>query len=168
MKNKSVNMLIVALLLLAALSVTLVVFLADAKENFPKDITVDEDGVSETILQVRDLHLNPTESREYSVNLYCAASGAYDVSLDYEETLDGGLKHFVTVTVKANGATVYEGSLADLLDGTAVIRFNGELNEKRTQEPLVLTITYHMPRSVGNEAQRTYANFDVKLKIVKS
>ena len=168
MKNRSVNMLIVALLLLAALSVTLFVFLADAKEKFPKEITVDADGVSETVLTVRDLHLNPTESREYSINLFCAASGMYDVSLDYEETVDGGLKHFVNVTVKADGVTVYEGALSDLLNGTATVCFNGELREKRTQEPLVLTITYHMPRSVGNEAQGTYADFDVNLKIVKS
>ena len=168
MKNRSINMLIVSLLLLGVFSVILTVFLWQAKEDFPKDITVDEGGVTETILAVRDLKLNPTESKEYSVNLFCAASGGYDISLDYEETVNGRLKQFVSVTIKANDTVVYEGGLMALLDGNEVIRFNGELRNKKDEKPLVLTIIYHMPRSVGNEAQGTYADFDIHLSIKKS
>ena len=78
------------------------------------EITVKENGVTESILEVRDLKLNPTESMEYDVNLLCDASGMYHISLDYNETEDGGMKPFVDVTVKVGGEQVYEGKLEEL------------------------------------------------------
>ena len=168
MKNRSVNILIVALLLLALMSVMILVFLEKAHDDFPNDITVVEDGVTESILPVRDLMLNPTESKEYSVNLYCAASGSYYVYLDYEETEDGGMKHFVDVTVKANDTVVYEGKLDKLIDDPdEIIQFEGELNAK-SKDPFVISITYLMPREIGNEAQGTYSDFDIHLTIKKT
>ena len=61
MKNRSINILIVALLLLAIMSVILITFLIKAKEDFPKDIRVKQDGVTETILPIR---------REKSLRVY--------------------------------------------------------------------------------------------------
>lgn len=165
MKNKNINMLIVGLLLLGLMAVMLIVFVGKAKEDFPKNITVSESGVTESILSVRDLKLNPTESKEYSINLVCAASGSYHIYLDYEEKKDGGMKPFVNVSIKFDNELVYEGGLAALLDGGVVIQFEGELN---SNEPLVVSICYLMPYNVGNEAQRTYADFDIHLRIEKS
>lgn len=166
MKNRSLNILIVSLLLLVMMSVMLVVFLKKAHDDFPKDVTVSENGVTESLLKVRDLMLNPTESKEYSVNLYCAASGSYYVYLDYEERENGGLKPHVDVTVKANDMIVYNGKLQNLIDDPSeTIEFEGQL---RAKEPLVLTFTYLMPRDVGNEAQGTYSDFDIIMKIKKS
>lgn len=166
MKNKSVNILIVSFLLIGIMAVMLITFLGKAKEDFPENITVSSDGVTESILAVRDLKLSPTESKEYSVNLVCAASGSYHIYLDYEEKEDGGMKPFVDVTVKFDGEVVYEGELAALLrDDGELIQFEGELH---AEEPLVVSICYLMPYDVGNEAQGTYADFDIHLKIEKS
>ena len=165
MKNKNINMLIVGLLLLGLMAVMLIVFLGKAKEDFPKNITVSENGVTESVLAIRDLKLNPTESKEYSVNLLCAASGSYHIYLDYEEKADGGMKPFIDVIVKFDDEVVYEGELSALLDGDEVIQFEGELHET---EPLVVSICYLMPYDIGNEAQGTYADFDIHLKIEKS
>ena len=164
MKNRSINILIVALLILAIMSVILITFLIKAKEDFPKDIRVKQDGVTETILPIRDLRLNPTESKEYSIDLYCAASGAYDVYLDYIEKADGGMKPFVEVTVKVGGEVKYEGNLKTLIDNDEIIHFEADL---RAKDPVVLSITYLMPREIGNEAQGTYSDFDVELSIKK-
>ena len=165
MKNRSINMLIVALLLLAALSVTLITFLTKAKEDFPKEIRVNADGETETILAVRDLKLHPSESKRYDVDLICAASGSYYISLDYEEKTNGGMKPFVDVTVMCGDVVVYRGNLAALLDADVQIQFLGELHEK---EPLPISVIYEMPRETGNEAQRTSAEFDICLKIKKA
>lgn len=164
MKNRSLNMLITALCLLGILSVILAVFIQHAHDEFEENITVSAEGVTEKILPVRDLKLNPTESKEYSVNLVCAASGLYDICLDYEELEDGGMKPFVNVTVKANNEIVYEGGLAALLNGDEVIQFEGSLYATK---PLVISVCYLMPYEIGNEAQGTHANFDVHLKIQK-
>lgn len=164
MKNKSVNILIVSFLLIGVMSVMLIVFLGQAKEDFPKDITVGADGTTETVMSVRELKLSPTESKEYSVNLVCAASGSYLVSLDFEQENDGGMKAFVDVTVKHDDEVVYEGGLSELLDSDVIIDFESELHAK---EPVVITVCYEMPYDVGNEAQGTYASFDIHLKIEK-
>lgn len=165
MKNRSINILIVAFIVIGMMAVALIFFLDKAEEDFSKDITVSEEGVTESILSVKELKLNPTESREYSINLVCTASGTYEITLDYEEKSDGGMKHFIEVTVKANESIVYEGGLQELLDSDKKIVFESELHEK---EQLPISISYHMPREVGNEAQRTYADFDVHLEIKKA
>jgi hypothetical protein len=164
-KQIRVNVLIFGLLIVGAMAVVLLVFLIKAKEEFPDHITVSQDGVTESILPVRNLKLHPSESKEYSVNLVCAASGGYHIYLDFEETQDGGMKHFVNVSVSVGGELTYEGSLLGLLDGDEVVYFERELYEV---EPQVITISYLMPHEIGNEAQGTYADFDVHLKIKKS
>lgn len=159
-------MLIVGIILLSLMAVMLLVFLWDAKEKFPKEITVSADGVTESILPIRDLHLNPTETKEYSVNLFCRASGGYNVYLDFEETEDGGMKPFVDVAVKVDGEVIYEGRLLDLLsENGETVKCHTELYAK---EARVFTLSYTMPRDVGNEAQGTYSDFDVHLGIKKS
>jgi len=164
MKNKSINILIVSFLLIGMMAVMLITFLEETKQNLAENIKVSENGVTESVQTVRDLKLNPTESKAYSVNLVCSATGSYRIRLDYEEQRDGGMKPFVDVTVKLDGEVIYEGKLIALLDNGEEIEFIGELQEK---EPLVVTICYLMPRDVGNEAQGTYADFDVHFNIEK-
>ena len=167
MKNRSANILIVALLLLVMMSVILIVFLEKAHEEFPENITVEANGVTESILPIRDLRLTPTEAQEYSVNLVCEASGSYYIFLDYEETVDGGMKPFVDVTITCGDLVVYTGSLEDLFKEDNILQFEGNL-ESKEKPPLVLTFRYEMPHHVGNEAQGTYSDFDVHIKIKKS
>ena len=165
MKNKSINMLIVALLMAGVMAVMLFVFIEDAHDKFEENITVDANGVTETLLEVRDLQLIPTQKSEYSVNLVCAASGDYYVYLDYIEEKDGGMKPFVVVNVSCDGKELYSGRLEELLDTDLVIEFEEKLE---ADEPRVITFVYEMPYETGNEAQGTYADFDIKLTINKS
>lgn len=165
MKKRSIYILIASLLMLGIMAVMLIVFLGKAKEDFPDSITVSENGVTESVMTVRDLKLNPTESKEYSINLVCEASGSYYVTLDYEEKADGGMKPFVDVTVKLDGQVIYEGQLLSLLDGDELIGFEAELHRKN---PVKISVVYTMPYEVGNEAQGTYSDFDIIITIEKS
>ena len=164
MKTKSLNILIVALLLIGIMSIMLIIFLYQAHEKFPQNITVNADDKTETIFSVQDLRLTPTQSKEYEVNLVCDASGAYNIFLEYEETYDGGMKPFVDVTVFCHDNVIYEGALSELLDGGKIVEFEGELASK---DPLVVKIRYEMPGTTGNEAKGTSADFDVHIKIKK-
>ena len=165
MKNRSINILIVALLLLVVMSVVLFVFIEYAHEVFEENITVSADGVTRSVKAVKDLKLNPTESKEYNVNLVCEASGDYHISLDFKEKRDGGMKKFVNVTVSLGDDVMYEGDLATLLDTEKVIEFDGTLE---ADDPLPVTVRYEMPREIGNEAQGTSADFKVNFVIVKN
>lgn len=164
MKSIYINMLIVALLLISVMAGTLILFLWEADESFPDEVVIRENGVTESILPIRDLTLVPTESREYSVDLVCEATGLYNISLSYEERVDGGMKHFVAVAVLVDGEVVYDGPLAHLLDSGEVISFQGELDDT---DPVVLTLRYSMPYETGNNAMGTYADFDAHIAIEK-
>ena len=164
MKNKNINMLIISFLVISAFAVMLIIFVGTAKRDFSENIKVRQDGLTEGVIPVRDLRLNPSESKEYSVDMVCAASGTFAFELSYEEKTDGGLKQFINVTITADGAVVYQGSLQDLINNGLKVNFKGELQAK---EPLVLTFHYEMPREIGNEAQGTYSDFDVHIKVEK-
>lgn len=163
MKKKSLSILIVALAVIAALGGMMAIYLNDSKESFADSITVDRDGVTETVVSVQDLSLIPTEKKDYSVNLQSEIEGTFDVVLDYEETRDGGMKEFVVVTIKSGGSVVYEGALVDLFGDLDVV-FQVEI---RNGETVDLNFCYEMPYSVGNEAQGTSADFDIHIRIQK-
>ena len=158
-------MLIVGMLLLVALSITIIVFLHDAHTEFPDRITVEAEGVTEKILNVRDLKLMPTEKKEYSVSFFCAASGRYSFDVEYVEKKDGGLKDHVIVDVLLDDKAVYSGPLSELLDEDVTINFEGTLED---EVPLTVSFIYEMPRHVGNEAQGTWSDFDIKFAVKKS
>ena len=164
MKRKNIFILISSLLTLAAMASMLIVLMIVARRDFPKNIKVREDGVTEGIFTVRDLQLSPAQSRKYEVDLVCVASGDYNITIDYAEIFNGGMKHHVDVAGKANGETLYKGKLSKLIDGEETVSFDGVLKEK---EPLTVTFVYMMPYETGNEAQGTSADFDVCFKIQK-
>lgn len=165
MKNRSVNILIVSFILIGVFAIMLIFFVERAKETFPDNITVSSEGTTDSLIPIRNLRLSPTESKEYSVNLVCEASGSFYITLSFEELADGGMKEFINVTVRADGELLYEGTLIELLDGDVTIDFEGELH---ATEPLAVSITYEMPREVGNEAQGTYSDFNLHVAVEKS
>ena len=165
MKNRSVNILIVALCLLIVLSVTLAIFIEKARQDFEGDLRVSANGVTEKIFVVRELSLNPTESRDYTVNLLCAASGVYNLTLDYNETRDGGMKDHVVVTMTLGDELIYAGTLANLLQDGVSVQTVCTLEEK---DSIPLKVHYEMPHHIGNEAQGTSADFKISLAIKKA
>ena len=164
MKNRSLNMLIVAMVILAAFSVAIAMFLYDAHEEFDDRIEVSENGVTQQTMKMRNLKLVPTESKEYFVDFYCAASGTYEFDVQYEETADGGMKNFVNVAVTFDDEVIYRGTLAELLDADTVIEFDGYLND---DEPVRVLFSYEMPYETGNEAQGTWSDFNINFEIKK-
>ena len=165
MKTKTFGVLITALLILSSISVVFITFITDTHDNFEENVTVKSEGITNTVITVNDLKLNPSGQCEYTINLVCAASGDFDVTLDYMETENGGMKSFVYVNVSADGETVYNGTLSELLDTETKINFKAYLTAK---QPVLIKIIYEMPENVGNEAQGTYSDFKINLSIVKN
>lgn len=167
MTKKSIYILVVAMLLISSMAIMLAVFIDRAHDHFEDYITVSANGVTESVVPVRNLALNPGLSNEYQLNLVCEASGKYHINLAYEEERDGGMKHFINVKVLCEGFEdpVYYGPLTDLLDEGVVIQFDEYLYKK---DPVEIKFIYEMPISIGNEAQGTSADFDVRITIKKT
>ena len=164
MKKTNLRALLSALLVIGAMACMLIVLVMNAYDKFPERIKVREDGVTEDVFTVRNLQLCPDQSKEYDVDLVCDASGAYNVTLTYEELKPGTMKHYVDVVVSVEDETVYTGKLSTLMDKKETISFDGTL---MSRTPLTVTIKYLMPYETGNEAQGTTADFDIHLKIQK-
>lgn len=165
MKNRSYNILIVAMVVITAMSIMLILYLDNAHRVFEGDIEVNEFGVTETVIPIRDLTLTPGDTKDYEVNLFCRATGSYHVTIDFLEDRDGNMKHFVNVRILAADEQIYDGTLAELIDEKPTIIFDAVLDES---EPTVLTFIYEMPVEIGNEAQGTFSDFDIQVNIKKN
>ena len=165
MKDRSFYILLVAILLLSLMALMLWLFLHKADEEFEGSILVKENGITETLIPVRDLTLVPGDKKEYDIKLVCQASGSYFIHLDFEERDDGGMKEFVNVVVEFDGVQVYEGRLTELLDDGKIIETEDNLY---AEDPVIVTVRYIMPIETGNEAQGTSSDFDIHVVINKS
>ena len=165
MKNRGITILTISLALLGMVSVMLLVFMNRAHDEFKENVEVSANGVTEEVLVVRDLMLNPADQKQYEIRLTCPATGCFDITLDCEEIKDGGMKPFVNVRVTCGEHEYYSGTLVDLLDHGTIVSLQEELHET---PPLILCVTFEMPYETGNEAQGTFADFNIHLTIEKT
>ena len=123
-----------------------------------KDVQFDAEGVTETF-SVEGLALVPGEERTFTYTLKCKDSGRYGVGIEVKEKKDGGLKSFVNVVVRLDGEVILRGKLSDLMNTSETLLSDHTFG----RESVELSVTYSMPESVGNEAMKTYSDFDMTL-----
>lgn len=162
-KTKSINLLMVALLVSSILLACMIFYITGEETKLSQTITVSVDGVVNETLIVDDLEINPGEKREWNIFLKSHVGGKFKTLVSFEEIADNGLKQFVNVEISFNEQAVYDGTLTDLLSGSTV-SFNNELDNSNSN---VLKIIFKMPVETGNEAQKTTADFHVKVEIEK-
>ena len=165
MKKRTFQIMIVAMLVVSILAVMFIFFLDRAHGEFRDNVRVRSVGRTEKVMAIQNLQLNPTEKEEYTVDFTCDASGGYDFSIEYIETEDGGMKHFVNVTMYFSDEAIYTGSLAELIDSDVTVSFVGELHETK---PTTVKFVYEMPYETGNEAQGTWADFKIRFSVEKN
>ena len=154
----------IALFTLAIFALTFNFFILDAQGSLEEQINIRSDATVNETIKVKELKLVPTESKEYEILFAYDITGNFKVSLDYFEKHDGGLKEYVLVNVSRDGEELYAGTLKELLDENVLIEFEEEIDN---EHPVSIKIVYTMPREVGNEAQGSFATFNIKVKIEK-
>ena len=162
-KKKGLLMLAAFLLMILA-AVSLLLYANHTQNDLEEKIEIESEGVTKNTLSVKELTLHPSESKVYTVVLKSELEGDFDVKMDYRETKDGGMKPYVNVLIRAGAQVLYEGTLTDLLDKDHLITFDVSIH---ADDPLTLTICYSMPESIGNEAQDTFAEFDIQTTIAR-
>ena len=148
------------LILVGSAFTAFMLYYVERRDNVIK-VKMDESGMSS--VEFRAINIAPGDTREYLVKLTSELEGPCTLSLDFQElSLEepaAPLKEYVYVTVKVNETILCDGLLKDIYDLPA-IQMDCTLDGK---EPFVFEITYHMPESVGNEAQNAKASFDLAL-----
>lgn len=153
------NIILIAIVAVILAGVVLLAVVMFNNNEFIKNITLSEDGVTHETLEFSANGLHPGETRAYTLNLKSVITDRYIISFAFEETKDGELKNYIDV-ILTYGDEKYECKLADLLDGQTLSFENVAIE---ADETAVITITYYMPEDVGNEAQKTTADFDIIL-----
>ena len=152
----------IATFLLLSLGAIALLIYSLSQSNLEKTISVESEGITTETLTVKGLALHPGEQQEYTVVFEGELDGDFTVSLDYRETRNGGMKPFVAAILRTGGSVVYEGTLAELLNSDRVITFDARLSP---DDPLTLSLCYQMPSHIGNEAQGTFAEFDITVTV---
>lgn len=164
MKNKVFIAILVSLFAVAAVAAGVTYYNVSSRGTENAIVKIDKDGKADETVTVSELTLNPSETKDDVIYLTCEADGEFDVSLEFIEKYDGGLKSFVTVKITSAGNTVYDGMLDALLTDKAPVTFKSGVAKKGKTE---LVISYSMPESVGNEAKNTSSRFDIHVTVDK-
>lgn len=150
--------LLAAIAAVMILGVVILAVVISTGDDFVHNITLAENGRTMQKLEFSVSGLAPGGSREYTLNLKSQVDAHYSIALDFAEQGDGALKNFVDVTILC-GEQSHTYSLADLFEGKTT-QFDLDIGRGRSA---VITITYSMPQSVGNEAQGATADFVINL-----
>lgn len=135
-------------------------YVRTAQNDFSKEITVEINGTTTSLLKIGELNLKPGEDCEYNVNLKSKATGDYKISLDFTEITYSELKNFINVEIIVRDDEIYTKTLSELLDGEENTEFICSLKGDVATR---IHIRYYMPQEVGNEAQGKVADFNVVL-----
>lgn len=165
MRKFFIGLLIFASIVMIGFAGYFLYFIIDTSDDFSEKVVIRNEGIVEEVLEVSNLSLIPGESKEYEVELVSIHEGKFFVILDYNQTENGGLEDYVDVVIMLDGGVLFKGKLSELFNDDFVV-------ECKTifvaNQPQVLTITYTMDLSVGNEAKNTSSTFEIALRIKRN
>ena len=163
MSNKFVTFLFIAAAVLSVLLAGLLVYIFVLQKNVLDEVVIKRDEVTEVELVVDDLQITPGAKKDYNVVLKAKDTGNYQLSILYDETVNGGMKDFVDVKIYYAGELIYNGTLTELVDGYEIVK-NISIERGVLYD---LTFEYSMSDTVGNEAQKTTTSFDILISVLK-
>ena len=181
MKNvKTMFIMIVSICVVAALGVVLIFHTQGAKDKMKDSISLSSltqtgEQVSET-LSFENLTIKPGDVNSYIIKFINVMSGSYVFKMEFVETFDGGLSDFVDIEISIDNQDLsQEKASLSTYFGKGVAQkktINKEVELEENQE-VVLTITYSMDKSVGDDessksAMGASTKFDLKLIVEKA
>ena len=124
------------------------------------EVHIGESG-SEAV-EFSSINIKPGDSDECVMAVSSDLSGNCNLTLDFEETKEGNLKHCLNVSVEVDGDVIYEGTLEELLKKDTKLTRQCEVKKR---DSLGIKVKYNMPIEVGNEAKTTTADFLLRITL---
>ncbi len=116
-----------------------------------------EEGKTESV-EFKNFGLVPGSMHEYTIKFKGDRAKQYDLTLDFVEKEDKGLKNFAYVKIISNGETIYDKLLADAFEDDSIELFVDFKGKENTE----LVIVYYLPTEVGNEAKKAESVFELQ------
>lgn len=165
MKKGKINILIFCTIALVIIAMVFIMYILDANKSFNNRIVIRNNGKAHEILEVSDLSLLPSQSKDYEIELVSMLEGNFDLAFDFKQSNDGNLSEFVDVSIKVGEEVYFEGKLSELFAVDNVVTMTLYLDKT---DPQIIVITYSMDSEVGNEAKNTYSTFVIDLTIERN
>ncbi len=155
--KKATAMIIFVVMVLATLAIVLVIWYDRSQQTVVDDATVILDGETQKELDVTLSDFLPGDSKSYTVQIKNGKEEPITVTTSFEKTGTDTLAPFIDVEICIDGEKADSAKLSEYLQGKTIV-FPDEFVAGSTHE---IQITYSMSIEVGDEAQRTTADFNV-------
>lgn len=152
--NKALKILIItaSVITVLCLCVAMYLLLDDGRL-----IQVELDGTENQSVRFERLGLVPGESCEYTLR-FTGKADRYALKLVFSETeASQTLKNYVCVRISADGETLCDSLLSDVLCGDGIELF-ADFTSKAKKD---VKVVYCIPSDVGNDAQNAVADFEL-------
>ena len=173
-KNKTVFILVVAMVTLSLFGVMFVLFNNNRDKGIIENMTISGVEQSETVKEwtISNLCLAPGDKDERKINLNFQSDGDYKIILEFTETYDGGLKEYIDVTIMYGQTTVEDQTSLEELFTENTVDYN-YTHDSDAVGVVPLTVIYKMPVTVGDglsvDEQRqimgTSSKFNLKITV---
>lgn len=146
------------LILIGIINVITIIFaiyyvIINTHQNLKENVEVVINGDLSETFKANIYGLYPGKTLDYNININNKKSKNYEIRMKFH-TSDGGLlSDYILVDIKTNDMSIQK-NLTELLNGEEV--FLGE-------NASTITISYTMPKEVGNESQGTSVSFLIDL-----
>ncbi len=159
-KKTTTNIILGSLITLVVIGIALIIWMLLNPILRNNVIRVDVEDNGEKIVKFESLNIVPGSSDEYTIKLQTEVASTYQISLDFIEEEDLGLKEFVYVKIQMGNEVLCDKLLKDVFTGEP-ITFECKMELRKKYD---LEVTYYMLESVGNEAKNTQTTFDVVIQ----
>ncbi len=121
--------------------------------------TIIIDGKEQGRMEVSLADIVPGTERSYTLVLKPNRESGFDMKMEFKKTDTDTIAQYIDVEIKVNGQSIASDKLDVLLSGKKTehkVGFNSKAE-------ILVEIIYKMSLDIGDEAQGTSAEFDVKM-----
>lgn len=156
-KKRITNIILGSLITLVVIGIALIIWMLLNPIFRNNVIKVDVEDNGQKIVEFESLNIIPGSIEEYKIKLQTEVASTYEITLDFIEEEDLGLKEFVYVKIQMGDNVLCDKLLKDVFE-EETITFECEMELRKKYD---INITYYMLENVGNEAKNTQSTFDL-------
>jgi len=122
-------------------------------------VKIDSAEYKENALNFSGIAIKPGQPFTYTVKIKAKIEGEFRFTLHFEKLETTGLEDYVELNITTSKGFVTTRKLTEILDQKTVV-FDALLTYGNNEE---ITLTFLMPKEVGNEAMGLKVDFDIAL-----
>ena len=160
--NKIEKVLFIIISIIVSVSL-LIIFISFIYNNFKRTSfeIITNETINNNVISIDNLDLKPGMSQTSNIKFVCKRSGHYQIDFDFIENSYGDLNKYVVLMVIKDDVVLLNDYLDNIYQNNDFL-----IDEYFTKdEEINLKLKFEMNEDVGNEAEGTKTDFDIKITI---